>query len=60
MGDDPLMVLRLAGHTEIADLLTGHIGGDSIRSLRQLLTAVNAEIDALTKRPAGSQKKKGR
>jgi hypothetical protein len=44
MDDDPLMVLRLADHAELADLLSGHVGGESARKARAHLTAALTEL----------------
>lgn len=47
-GDDPCWVLRLAGHTEMADLMQGHVVPpqmDTIKSgLRQLQTVINLAL----------------
>ena len=57
MDEDPLIVLRLAGHTELADLLSGHVGGESARKARVHLAAALTELDRAI-RPVRNTKKR--
>jgi hypothetical protein len=57
MDDDPLIVLRLAGHAELADLLIGHVGGQSARKARAHLAAALTELDKAI-RPTRNIKKR--
>jgi hypothetical protein len=57
-GDDPLTVLRLAGHTELADLLEGHVGGESTRKVRAHLSAALTALDHGAQRPRANKGKR--